>query len=117
MTDCFLIADEVGLGKTKSAKTVLFEMTRLKENHDVHAIYIASSTELADQNMNDEFCNYKNKIGNQKHNYAELAEFQKATARKVMKSFFGEYNENDGDKYQGNQNKFTNISRLINTSA
>lgn len=112
MSDCFLIADEVGLGKTKSARTVLFEMIRLKnaqkdgqenqqknqKDNNVHAIYIASNTELSEQNMKSEFLS-KNPSVNQNDNYAGLAGFQKANAIKTLKVFWGtdgySFSEND----------------------
>jgi len=119
MTNCFLIADEVGLGKTKSAKTVLFEMIRLKQNHDVHAIYIASSSELSRQNMESEFLPDseepdKNKIGNRDTNYRGLAGFQKANAEKVLKSFFENYpDDSTGDTEQTYEGYICNVGIII----
>lgn len=125
MSDCFLIADEVGLGKTKSARTVLFEMIRLKnaqkdgqeyqqetkkenqkenrKDNNVHAIYIASNAELSEQNMKSEFLS-KNPSVNQNDNFAGLAGFQKANAIKTLKVFLG----TDGYSYSENGSSSNN---------
>ena len=81
MADCFLIADEVGLGKTIVARTILCEMARLKSGAPVHAIYVASNEALARQNMEKEFLS---DYGSQKENYEKLTGFQKATAFKAL---------------------------------
>lgn len=94
MADCFLIADEVGLGKTKSARTVMCEIARRKQKYGghVHAIYIASSVDLAQQNMTNDFLK---KFGCQKENYKGLSGFQAANAVKAMQVFY----DTDNDKY------------------
>lgn len=91
---CFLIADEVGLGKTKSANTVLRELIRLKgENSPVHAIYVASSVELAKQNMED-FTEYSKSADN----YHGLAGFQKQNACLALKAMWDkDYSEPVGN--------------------
>lgn len=86
MADCFLIADEVGLGKTIVARTILCEMARLKSGAPVHAIYVASNEALARQNMEKEFLS---DYGSQKENYEKLTGFQKATAFKALQVFLG----------------------------
>lgn len=89
---CFLIADEVGLGKTKSAKAILYEMIRTKKTHDIHCIYMASSEALAKQNMAAEFLNAGEEeeadvveIGTQQQNYEGLAIFQKKNAEQALR--------------------------------
>ena len=84
--DCFLIADEVGLGKTLSAKTVLQEIARRKSPTPVHAIYVASSVDLAAQNMREFLTEY----GDWQANYEGLKGFQKANACKALQVFYGD---------------------------
>ncbi|MCR5321876.1 MAG: DEAD/DEAH box helicase family protein [Lachnospiraceae bacterium] len=84
LTKCYLIADEVGLGKTKSAKAVIFE--RIRKQGKVNCIYIASSVDLANQNM-QEF------VDSLDDSYSGLVEFQCKNAETVLKRMFDpEYN-------------------------
>src|SRR5438309_469483 len=46
----FLLADEVGLGKTMVARGVLDEMRRRRRGHDLVVVYLCSNAEIADQN-------------------------------------------------------------------
>ncbi len=88
LTYCYLIADEVGLGKTKSAKAVIFE--RILDKQPIHCIYVASSVDLANQNM-EEFV-AENGISN---SYDGLVRFQKKNAETVLQKMFdSEYSSN-----------------------
>lgn len=79
---CFLIADDVGLGKTITARTVLYEMMRLSDK-PIHSIYIASSEPLARKNMQDEFLKDPY-VRTRAEHYEKLAKFQKAHAVKAL---------------------------------
>jgi superfamily II DNA or RNA helicase len=46
----FLLADEVGLGKTIVAGGVLEEWQRRRPAHDLVVVYLCSNAEIADQN-------------------------------------------------------------------
>ena len=89
---CFLIADEVGLGKTKSAKAVLYEMMRLKDS-PVHCIYMASSLSLARQNMEKEFLAQQNG-----DSYDGLRKFQVENAEKALQMLFASDYQKPNDK-------------------
>src|SRR5215470_6695535 len=46
----FLLADEVGLGKTIVARGVLEELMRRRRQRDLVVVYLCSNAEIADQN-------------------------------------------------------------------
>src|SRR5437764_11785957 len=54
----FLLADEVGLGKTLVAKGVIDELRRRKPRAGFTVVYICSNSEIADQNR-DKLCDQK----------------------------------------------------------
>ena len=92
---CFLIADDVGLGKTKCARTVLFEMIRLSDN-PIRAIYIASSEPLAKINLYDEFLGERRVKSCAKH-YNGLAVFQKKHSEKALQMLWDKNYKYDPD--------------------
>jgi hypothetical protein len=46
----FLLADEVGLGKTVVARGVIDELMRRRRGHELIVVYLCSNSEIADQN-------------------------------------------------------------------
>lgn len=46
----FLLADEVGLGKTVVARGVIEELLRRRRGKDLNVVYLCSNSEIADQN-------------------------------------------------------------------
>ena len=46
----FLLADEVGLGKTVVARGVIDELLRRRRGRELVVVYLCSNTEIADQN-------------------------------------------------------------------
>ncbi len=46
----FLLADEVGLGKTVVARGVIEELLRRRRGRDLNVVYLCSNSEIADQN-------------------------------------------------------------------
>lgn len=57
----FLLADEVGLGKTLVAKGVIDGLRRLKKRGGFTIVYICSNTEIADQNR-EKLCDDKKSV-------------------------------------------------------
>lgn len=57
----FLLADEVGLGKTLVAKGVVDEMRRLRKRSGFTIVYICSNSEIADQNR-EKLCDDKQSV-------------------------------------------------------
>ncbi len=92
---CFLIADDVGLGKTKCARTVLFEMIRLSDN-PIRAIYIASSEPLAKINLYDEFLGER-RVKSCAEHYNGLAVFQKKHSEKALQMLWDKNYKYDPD--------------------
>lgn len=77
---CFLIADEVGLGKTRTASHIVWELSRHAER-PCTLLYLASNQRISEQNIG-EFTG--------KADFDRLAGYQQSTVCRACRAFLGE---------------------------
>lgn len=76
--NCFLIADEVGLGKTRTARAIAHEMMKYG---DVRMLYVCSNQLIIKQNMKD----FENLHKPKAEDY--LANYQEETVKRTLRVF------------------------------
>ncbi|WP_130861492.1 hypothetical protein [Bacilliculturomica massiliensis] len=104
---CFLVADEVGLGKTRIARTVAFEMARM--NGRAAVFYLASNARIARNNIKD-FDGTNREISHiREENFRDLTGCQRAAAERALAAF------GYGDGYVGSAERAMEIRRAPET--
>lgn len=77
---CFLIADEVGLGKTRTASHIVWELSK-QTNNPCTVLYLASNQRISAQNI-EEFTG--------KPLHTKLAGYQHSTMLRACRAFLGQ---------------------------
>ena len=102
-TKCFLIADEVGLGKTRTASHIVWELSKHAER-PCTLLYLASNQRISEQNIG-EFTG--------KADFDRLAGYQRSTVCRACRAFLGENWNYSSDAAKTRQFRQSSCDRFI----